>query len=181
MTKLTAKQEMFCREYLIDLNATQAAIRAGYSKKTSRVIGLENLAKPGVAARISDLMKKRSDKVEINSDYVLKRLVDMDQLDIVDILDDEDRLKPVSKWPKEWRQSISAFDVTVIAAGSSGDDPITFLKKIKWIDKAKILELIGRHVEVQAFKDRVSQEHSIDTTLKSILGGLDGSSTGIPK
>ena len=52
MSKLTDKQERFVQEYLIDLNATQAAIRAGYSKKTAQVIGSENLAKPLIAERI---------------------------------------------------------------------------------------------------------------------------------
>ena len=63
MSKLTAKQAMFCKEYLIDLNATQAAIRAGYSEKTAAVTGCENLIKPNVASEIQALMAKREKKV----------------------------------------------------------------------------------------------------------------------
>lgn len=75
--KLTPKQEMFCKEYLIDLNATQAAIRAGYSEKTAQRIGSENLSKPLIAERIQELMNKRSEKVEIDSSWVLKGIKDL--------------------------------------------------------------------------------------------------------
>lgn len=69
--KLTPKQELFCKEYLIDLNATQAAIRAGYSKKTAYSIGEENLKKPELARRIQEQVDKRSAKTEITANYVL--------------------------------------------------------------------------------------------------------------
>lgn len=71
--KLTAKQEAFCREYLIDLNATQAAIRAGYSEKTAKDIACENLAKPNIAQKIAELSEARSKRTEVDADYVLKR------------------------------------------------------------------------------------------------------------
>ena len=72
MSKLTAKQAMFCKEYLIDLNATQAAIRAGYSEKTAAVTGCENLIKPNVASEIQSLMAKREKKVTADAEWVLK-------------------------------------------------------------------------------------------------------------
>ena len=65
---------MFCREYLVDLNATQAAIRAGYSAKRANAIGYENLTKPDIAARVSLLQGKRAEKVEITADYVLSTI-----------------------------------------------------------------------------------------------------------
>ncbi len=71
MGKLTAKQEMFCKEYLVDLNATQAAIRAGYSEKTSYSIGQENLNKPELAEVIQKLFDKRSAKTEVTAEYVI--------------------------------------------------------------------------------------------------------------
>lgn len=77
MTKLTPKQEMFCKEYLVDLNATQAAIRAGYSEKTAEVIGCENLRKPNIADYIQKAMDKRSEKVEISAEWVLKGIKDL--------------------------------------------------------------------------------------------------------
>lgn len=71
VVKLTAKQEMFCQEYLIDLNATQAAIRAGYSAKTANVIGPENLAKPCIAELIVKAKAERIETVKIDAAYVL--------------------------------------------------------------------------------------------------------------
>ncbi len=75
--KLTAKQEMFCKEYLIDLNATQAAIRAGYSEHTAKDIGCENLAKPNLAKRIQELMSERSNKAQISAETVLNGILDV--------------------------------------------------------------------------------------------------------
>ena len=72
--KLTAKQEMFCKEFLIDLNAKQAAIRAGYSKKTAKEIASENLTKPNVSEYLQSLMNKRSTETGITADYVLKTI-----------------------------------------------------------------------------------------------------------
>lgn len=71
---LTPKQEMFVREYLIDLNATQAAIRAGYSAKTARQIGEENLSKPDIAAAVQAGMNKRAEKALITADEVLANI-----------------------------------------------------------------------------------------------------------
>ena len=71
MYKLTAKQERFVAEYLIDLNATQAAIRAGYSEKTAQMIGSENLSKPMIADAVAAAQAKRSERTEVTQDYVL--------------------------------------------------------------------------------------------------------------
>jgi hypothetical protein len=72
--KLTPKQRMFVKEYLVDLNATQAAIRAGYSEKTATVIAVENLAKPYIAAAIQAEMDKRADSTGITAEKVLKEI-----------------------------------------------------------------------------------------------------------
>lgn len=153
MAKLTDKQELFAREYLKDLNATQAAIRAGYSGKTARKIGSENLTKPDVAERIAELKGERCEEVGIDAAYVLRRLVEIDQMDVLDILLPNGELKPIKDWPKTWRTTLSGIDVTEM----SGDVP-GFLKKIKWPDKVKNLELLGKHVDVQAFKENIKTE-----------------------
>lgn len=76
MRPLTPKQQRFVEEYLIDLNATQAAIRAGYSAKTASVIAAENLAKPNVAAAVQAAMAARSKDTGINAAWVVKKLVE---------------------------------------------------------------------------------------------------------
>lgn len=72
--KLTEKQKRFCEEYLIDLNVTQSALRAGYSEKTAYSIGNENLKKPEIQKYISELMKKQSERTNITADKVLSEL-----------------------------------------------------------------------------------------------------------
>ena len=74
--KLTDKQQRFVDEYLIDLNATQAAIRAGYSAKTAAVIGNENLIKPYIADAIAKAQAERSERTEVTQDYVIKTIVE---------------------------------------------------------------------------------------------------------
>lgn len=74
MPKLTAKQQMFVKEYLIDLNATQAAIRAGYSKDTAKEIGYENLTKLHIVKEIQEALDKRSERTEIDADWVLSTI-----------------------------------------------------------------------------------------------------------
>ena len=72
--KLTAKQQRFCDEYLIDLNATQAAIRAGYSEKAARQIGTENMAKPSIKEYIEKRMEEKEKSLIADQDEVLKYL-----------------------------------------------------------------------------------------------------------
>ncbi|MCU4500887.1 MULTISPECIES: terminase small subunit [Acinetobacter] len=165
MANLTPKQQRFVEEYLIDLNATQAAIRAGYSEKTANEIGAENLAKPSIAKAIQDALKERSERVQIDADYVLKRLVEIDQMDVLDIMDDQMKIRPVNEWPKVWRQYVVNLENLELSDGEG------WLKKIKWPDKTKNLELLGKHVSVGAFKDKV--EHSGKLEIQSISDLMD--------
>jgi phage terminase small subunit len=155
---LTDKQEMFCREYLIDLNATQAAIRAGYSEKTARASGCENLTKPDIQNRIAELKADRNEQVNVDAAYVLKRLIEIDQMDVLDILNDDGGIKSISEWPKVWRTTLSGFYINTSVTNFDETTIENILKKIKWPDKVKNLELLGKHVTVQAFKDNVKNE-----------------------
>ena len=154
MANLTPKQQRFVEEYLIDLNATQAAIRAGYSEKTARDIGCENLAKPNIAKAIEEAQNKRQEQTQIDAAYVLRRLVEIDQMDVLDIMDDQMKIRPVNEWPKVWRQYVVNLENLELSDGEG------CFKKIKWPDKVKNLELLGKHVSVGAFKDKI--EHSGD-------------------
>jgi len=75
--QLTDKQAMFCEEYLVDLNATQAAIRAGYSENSAQIIGFENLSKPIIQEYIQEHMDKRSTKLGITAEYVLNNIIEI--------------------------------------------------------------------------------------------------------
>lgn len=151
---LTEKQRRFVDEYLVDLNATQAASRAGYSQRRASEIGSQLLRKPAVAAALQKAMQERARRTEIDADYVLRRMVEIDQMDVLDIMTDDMELKPVSQWPRVWRQYLSGFDLAEMFEGR-GEDRATvgILKKIKWPDKVKNLELLGRHFGM--FRDKV--------------------------
>lgn len=169
MAKLTDKQELFAREYLKDLNATQAAIRAGYSEDSAASQGCENLTKPNIAKRIAELKADRNEEVGIDAAYVLKRLVEIDQMDVLDILLANGELKPIKDWPKTWRTTLSGMDVTEMAGDAAG-----LLKKIKWPDKVKNLELLGKHVDVQAFKEKTEISGGVTVETRSIKDIFNG-------
>lgn len=161
--KLNAKMERFCQEYIKNPdNQTAAATAAGYNN--AAVSASRNMDNPKVQERIAELMKQRNKRTKIGADYVLKRLVEIDELDLAEIMNDDLTLKPLSAWPKAWRQFLSGVKVAELFEGQ-GDDKqmIGVLKSIKWPDKVKNLELIGKHVDVQAFKDRV--EVNVNVTL----------------
>lgn len=166
MRKLTNKQKLFVKEYLIDLNATQAAIRAGYSVSSADRIGPELLGKTCVANAIKEAMDKRTERTKINADYVLNRLVEIDQLDVIDILQDDGKLKPIQEWTKAWRQSITGIDVQELMSG----DIDSLVKKIKWPDKLKNLELLGKHVAISAFNEK--QENNDQSKIVDVLKEL---------
>ncbi len=160
MKSLSPKQARFVEEYLLDLNATQAAIRAGYSKKTAAVQGHLLLNKTLVRDAIEEAKQKRSDAIQVDAEYVLRRLYEIDQMDVIDILFDDGSVRPLSQWPKIWRSFITDISVTELAA-SSEPGANGLLKKIKWPDKLRNLELLGKHVGVQAFRDKVEHSGSI--------------------
>lgn len=163
--ELTPKQKCFVAEYLKDLNATQAADRAGYKAKRLDQCGFELLRKPEIAEAIEAEMEKRRERTEIDADYVLKRLVEIDKMDVLDIMTDDMALKPVSQWPNVWRQYLSGFDLAEMFEGRGDErEMVGILKKIKWPDKTKNLELLGRHFGM--FKDKV--EHSGDLAFRGM-------------
>ena len=162
---LTAKQQRFIAEYLIDLNAAQAAIRAGYAVKGAKDQAYQLMQRPEVVAAIKEAIEARNQRTQVDADYVLNRLTEIDQMDLLDILDDDMSIKPLSKWPKVWRQSLSGFDIAEMFEGVGKErDLVGLMKKIKWPDKVKNLELLGKHVNVNAFRENVNHSGSINLT-----------------
>ncbi len=131
--KLTPKQQRFIDEYLIDLNATQAAIRAGYSPRTARAIACENLAKPNIQVAISEAKRERSEATKINAEWVLKQAVELHQRCMQEI---KPALHPKSR--RQLKDDSGNLLFTFNAAGAN-----------------RSLELVGKHVDIGAFKDRL--------------------------
>lgn len=155
---LTPKQERFCQEYLIDLNATQAAIRAGYSAKTAHEIGAQNLAKLSIAARISELQQERSERTQIKADAVLKELAIAGFGRIADMA----KARPDGLLELNFRDATrdqlaiiaSIKTKTRIIAGEEDEPPATEVEcEVKALDKLKALELLGKHLGL--FRDKL--------------------------
>lgn len=153
---LTPKQQRFVDEYLVDLNATQASIRAGYSKKTATAQGSRLLMNAKVQAAVSNGVKKQAARTEINADWLLNRLVAEANADYADLYNEKGDLKAVKDWPLVWRQGLVAgLETEEIRVEGAA---IGLTRKVKVSDRLKRLELIGRHVAVGAFADK--HEHT---------------------
>lgn len=162
---LTAMQEAYTQEYVkCPENQTQAAINAGFSTKTAAVKASVMMRDERIQKRIAELMEERNKRLRVSADYVLLRLVEIDQMDVIDILNDDMSIKPVSEWPKVWRQYLTGFELADMFEGRGDEKELVgILKKIKWPDKVKNLELIGKHVDVMAFKERM--EVNVNVTI----------------
>ncbi|HBC2887408.1 TPA: terminase small subunit [Citrobacter freundii] len=153
---ITAMQEAYAQEYTkCPENQTQAAINAGFSPNTAAVKASVMMRDERIQKRIAELMEERNKRLRVSADYVLLRLVEIDQMDVIDILNDDGTLKPIREWPKIWRTTLSGFDLSSTIMNMNETSIETILKKIKWPDKVKNLELIGKHVDVNAFKERL--------------------------
>ena len=154
---LTAMQEAYCQSYIkTPENQSQAAIDAGFSPNTAAVKASVMMRDERIQKRIAELMEERNRRMRVSADYVLMRLVEIDQMDVIDILNDDMSIKPVSEWPKVWRQYLTGFELADMFEGRGDEKELVgILKKIKWPDKVKNLELIGKHVDVNAFKERL--------------------------
>ena len=153
VSKLNTRQEAFVREYLIDLNATQAAIRAGYSKNTAEAQSSRLLANVNIKKAVDAAKIERAEATKITAELVLTRLGEMMNADPCDIIDQVNGCyKSIFDWPLVWRRMLSAADVQELFSGKGEEkEKIGEIIKYKFIDKMKLFDLIGKHVDVQAF------------------------------
>lgn len=173
MARLTKKNEVFCDEYLIDLNATQAAIRAGYSPESAGSIGSELLKKPEIRARIDAAMAERSKRTGINADRVLRelgRIAFVDPSDLIDLSTAE--VKPDAT--KDDLAVIAGMKVKYVPHKDFDEDgePIieqAIEREVKLCDKLKALELCGRHLGM--FKDDPDAGAPVTVVINYDYGG----------
>ena len=160
---LTPRQQKFVEEYMLDLNATQAAIRAGYAAKDADVQGPRLLGNVGVSEAIAAAQAERSERTRIDADWLLGRLAAEATADLGALFDDSGSLRPIHEWPLIWRQGLVAgVEVEELYEGRGENrEHIGRLHKVKLSDRVKRLELIGRHIGVQAFKDNINLSGAI--------------------
>lgn len=144
MAKMTAKMQRFCDEYLIDLNATQAAIRAGYSEKTARTIAAENLTKPDIQAYISERMAEKDAQLIADQDEVLKYLT------------------------KVLRGQSQSEVIVVEGCGDGCSEARTMQKAPDEKERLKAAELLGKRYGLYTEKVEADVETELTVTIKRV-------------
>lgn len=155
------RHRAFALEYIIDFNGTRAAEVCGYSKKTAKQQGSRLLTYVDVQKYIAEAMVARNERTENNADFVLNELGNMARADPLDIIDpDTLGFRPITEWPLEWRRMLSAVDVSEIQQyiGDGVRVKVGDMVKMKFPDRLRILEVLGKHVDVQAFLNKVQVE-----------------------
>lgn len=140
---LTAKQRRFVDEYIKDLNASQAAIRAGYSAISARNISSGLMTKANIQSAISERMGKRSERTAITADRVLQELARLAFLDVRKAFTPEGSLKPIHELDDDTAAAVAGMDIMEFG---NADGPLGVVKKIKLSDKKGALELLMRHL-----------------------------------
>lgn len=172
--KLTDKEMEFAQQYILDRNATAAAIRAGYSAKSAANIGYENVRKPHIAAVITELIKEQNQRTGWDPDKVLRRLAEEGDADLAELYDERGCLLPVREWPLVFRMGlVASVKINELWEGSGKDrEKIGEVVEVKLVERTKIKELIGKHSDVQAWKERaaVDPETPISALYKQISG-----------
>ena len=148
---LTAKQQMFVKEYLVDLNATQAAIRAGYSEKTAQQIGADNLSKLVISDAIQEAMDARAQRIDITADAILQELAKIGFGNIRNLYAEDKTLMHPSDMPEHVSATIQEVTEESIGSGES----VMLRRKYKISDKRASLELCGKHLKL--FTDKFEQ------------------------
>lgn len=164
---MTKKQKRFIEEYLIDLNATQAAIRAGYSPDTAKAIGCENLTKPDIRAHIDRAMAERSKRTGVNADRVVQELAKIAFVNATEVID------PKTATVREDALPEDTAAIQSVKVKTFGEDGLE--REIKMADKLKALEMLGRHLGM--FKDKLELSGGLDnekTKLDDLLQQMRG-------
>lgn len=130
-------------------------LAGGKGKEEHRAkLGSEILNKPEVAVLLKSVRGDLAVEAKVDALYVLNRHIEIDQMDFIDILNDDLSIKPVTLWPKIWRQFITGFDLAEMFENQGNEKAMVgIMKKIKWPDKIKNLELLGKHVSVGAYRE----------------------------
>ena len=147
MPKLTEKQKKFINEYLIDLNGTQAAIRAGYSGKTANRIAAENLAHPVIQKVLSQRIRDREKRTEITQDRVLQEFARLGFFDPRKLFNADGSPKDITDLDDDTAAAVAGLEVMEVYEGR-GDDRafVGYVKKYKLADKKGALDSLAKHL-----------------------------------
>lgn len=163
------RRENFCHQYVIDFNGLQAAIRAGYSKKSAGVSASRLLNDDNVQKRVKYLTAQVRERTQIDADWVLQELATMVKADLTKIMDTQGNYLDPGDWPEDVKAIIAGFESNHIM-DKDGNTGGLLISKVKRTDRLKALELLGRHKAVQAFKDQVEVDAG-ENLVSAILAG----------
>lgn len=158
MAKLIAKRKRFVEEYLIDLNATQAAIRAGYSPKTANEQGARLLANVSVQEAVAKAMAERSKRTGANQDRVIQELARIAFVNPRNVIDSED-----GSVRKDATEDDLACIQAVKVKTTDGEKGKSVEREVKLNDKMKALELLGKHLGM--FKDKIELDTDMELNI----------------
>jgi len=144
MSKLTLRQQRFVDEYLRDLNATKAAARAGYSTRTARQAGAENLSKPVILAEIAERMRVLRERTDSSVEEYVRELKERLYADLSDIFDPDGNLLPREQWPSVWRRGLVT-RLRVEEERANGD-LVSRRISIRFADRTPLKYLLGKHL-----------------------------------
>ena len=165
---MTPKQERFVQEYLIDLNATQAAIRAGYSPRSAQQISDELLSKPVIRAHVDELMAERSKRTGVNADRIIRELARIAFLQANQVINMEDATL-IDGAAEDDIAAIASVKVKTFPTA----DGIGYEREIKVADKLKALELLGKHNGMFVEKRELAATLNIKTLAELMMGDDD--------
>lgn len=166
---LNPRQQRFVEEYAKDCNAAQAAIRAGYSGKTARSIGARLLTNVNVVDAVEKARREVTKQAQVDAVWLLRRLVTLADVKIADLFDAEGKLRDPEDMPDGAQYLIAGIEVEdLFERDQDGNrERVGTLRKVKLESRMKALEMIGKHVDVGAFLERllVSEEGSLATDI----------------
>jgi len=162
---MTPKQEAFINEYLIDKNATQAAIRAGYSVKTARQMGDENLSKPYIAAEIESRLATLAAKAGLTAELVLASLARELRFDPADLYDEWGNIKPIHEIPEDARKCLVGMETAQVG---SPEAPV-MVQKVKWVNAANARDQAMKHLGLYE-KDNAQKTDPVRDLIMAIQG-----------
>lgn len=178
---ITHRQLKFVVEYLVDLNATQAAIRAGYAKKGAHVHASRMLRNPKIMAEIDRRRKVTQERVEVKTEDVLREILRLAMVDIGDAFHEDGTMKPLKEMSVDVRRAISAVEVESIFAGRGGDrEQVGALTKIKFWDKKGSLELLGKHLKLFTDKIDLGLDKTLEQLVLESMNGKNGNRAAVP-
>jgi len=165
MPRFTPKQARFVAEYLIDLNATRAATRAGYSARTAYSAGQRLLKDVDVAAAIQKAMDKRAVRTEITADRVLQEFAKIGFSDVRRIFTQTGQLQPPTDLDDETAAAVQSVEVVTRRVPGGEDGETEHVHKIKLADKIGALTQIGRHLGMFTDKSEVDLKGGFNVTI----------------